>query len=113
MNRSLVARLINPWAHRRAQLAEQVQALRSRDGDACTRCRRPMRFDRPAGHDLGPRIETIVPAASGAAPALDNQCRCHGRCNGVGADNTVEVLERIRRQNEADLFANARKSANG
>lgn len=110
---SSIVRYVNPWKFRREQEGQRLQTLRQRDGDDCRRCRRPMRFDLPAGHDLGPRIETIVPAASGAAPALDNQCLCHGRCNGVGADNTVEVLERIRRQNEADLFANARKSANG
>lgn len=108
-----IARYLNPWKARREEREQRIAALRGRDGDNCTRCRRPMRFDLTDGHDQGPRIEDIVPTAGGIPPALDNQCLCHGRCNGVGADNTVEVLERIRRQNEADLFANSRKTANG
>ena len=108
-----IARYLNPWKARREERERRVAELRGRDGDACTRCRRPMRFDLTDGHDHGPRIEDIVTAVSGTPAALDNQCLCHGRCNGVGADNTVEVLERIRRQNEADLFAKSRKSAVG
>lgn len=67
-----------------------------------------MRFDLMTGHDLGPKIETI---SSGDLDDLDNLCLTHLRCNAQGADNTAEVTERVRRKNEAELFANSRKRA--
>jgi hypothetical protein len=33
---------------------------------------------------------------------------CHTRCNAPGVDHTVQVTERVRRKNEADLFAKRR-----
>ncbi|HWU92040.1 MAG TPA: hypothetical protein VN106_02195 [Sphingomicrobium sp.] len=108
MNRSL-ARFVTPWSYRRALTAERVQALRSRDGDNCTRCRRPIRFDLTDGHDQGPKIEDVVTPAEGEASDIGNQCLCHGRCNAIGADHTREVQERIRRQNEADLLSRSRR----
>jgi hypothetical protein len=108
MSNSLVARYVTPWKYRRAQEAARVAQLRERDGDDCRRCRRPMRFDLPHGHDSGPRIVQLVFAQHGEAGELHNQCLCHGRCNGVGADHTGEVQERRRRENEAKLFAKSR-----
>ena len=66
-----------------------------------------MRFDLPAGHDLGARVEQV--AAGGAGEALENWRLCHGRCNPVGVNHTEEVTERARRKNEAALFAKAKK----
>ena len=88
-------RFIAPRLYRQRQEAGQVKALRSRDGDSCARCRRPLRFDLPAGHDQGPAIE------SGHL--------CHRRCNAGGVDHTAEVSDRMRRKAEAALFAKSRK----
>ena len=71
-----------------------------------------MRFDLPPGHDQGPKIEEVVFAVNAEASELHNQCLCHGRCNGVGADHTAEVQERRRRENEAKLFAKSRRRKN-
>jgi hypothetical protein len=108
MSQSMVARYVTPWKYRRAQEAARVAELRARDGDDCRRCRRPMRFDLPRGHDAGPRIQDVETVANGPPSPIDNQCLCHGRCNGVGADYTAEVQERRRRENEAKLFAKSR-----
>lgn len=110
MNSSL-ARFVTPWAYRRAQEeALRVEALRRRDGEDCRRCRRPIRFDLAPGHDQGPKVEALgSPTGDGETPSLDSLVLCHGRCNSVGADHTGEVQERRRRQNEAELFAGARK----
>ena len=103
MSSSVLVRYVNPWRFRREQeAAAKVAALRSRDGDQCRRCRRPMRFDLTAGHDLGPKIEDLP---SG------EQCLTHVCCNARGADNTAEVTARVRRKNEAELFASSRKRA--
>lgn len=106
MSSASIIRFVNPWKFKREQeeLA-RVQALRARDGDACRRCRRPLRFDLTSGHDMGPKIENI---ASDHDDGLDGLCLTHRRCNGEGADHTREVKERVRRKNEAELFANAR-----
>src|SRR5690349_4174602 len=97
------------WTARKEKERQQrIAALRLRDGDGCRRCRRPMRFDLVAGHDLGPKIETIE---SVDIELIDNLCLTHMRCNAQGADNTAEVTERVRRKNEAELFANSRKRA--
>ena len=109
MSRSTIARYVNPWKFRREQEElQRIAALRTRDGDACRRCRRPMRFDLTTGQDLGPKVETIAP---GDMEALDNLCLTHVRCNPQGADNTAVVTDRVRRKNEAELFANSRKRA--
>ncbi|MBV9527308.1 hypothetical protein [Sphingomonas sp.] len=106
-----IVRYLNPWKARREEREQRIAELRTRDGDACRRCRRPIRFDLPVGHDQGPRIEDVVTLAVGAPRTIGNQCLCHGRCNGVGADHTSEVQERRRRSNEADLFARSRRQA--
>ena len=97
-----------PWTLRREREAERLRALRSRDGDNCARCRRPIRFDLPDRHDQGAAIEPIVSAKAGGE-ALDNVRLCHRRCNASGIDHTGEVLERARRKNEAALLARPRK----
>ena len=103
MSQSIIARYVNPWKFKREQEERQrVAELRKRDGEDCRRCRRPMRFDLTAGHDLGPKIEAIP---SGEL------CLTHVRCNAQGADNTAEVTAGVRRKNEAELFAKSRKSA--
>jgi hypothetical protein len=105
----LIFKYLNPWGFRREQEVGRLLALRDRDGDACRRCRRPIRFDLPAGHDMGFRLERIVPANAGGTDALDNLCLTHGRCNARSGDDTVEVLERLRPRREADLLSKARK----
>jgi hypothetical protein len=107
-----IARFVSPFKYRRQQEeAAQVRALRGRDGDECRRCRRPMRFDLPAGHDQGAWVQPILYGADVADTSLDNLCLTHRRCNAASADNTVEVTERIRRRQEAELFSKARKRA--
>jgi len=108
MSPTIIAKYVAPWKFKREQAAARLSALRSRDGDDCRRCRRPMRFDLPAGHDLGPKLE---PVASGP-DSVDNLCLTHRRCTAEpAADATREVTERVRRNNEAELFANARRPA--
>ena len=104
---SSIVKYLNPLKHRRERETERLRALRTRDGENCARCRRPMRFDLPAGHDQGAKIEPIAPGSK----ALDNHHLCHGRCNAPGLDHTDEVTERMRRKNEAALFTKSRKKA--
>ena len=106
MSRTILAKYVTPWKYRREQEEQRVHALRKRDGDDCRRCRRPLRFDLPRGHDLGPRIECFAAAPE---PSLDDQCLTHGRCNAEGADHTQEVQDRVRRKSEAELFGKSRR----
>ncbi|QIK96742.1 hypothetical protein G7076_10105 [Sphingomonas sp. HDW15A] len=103
---SFLTRYFNPWKYRRQKAAERVAALRARDGDNCARCRRPMRFDLVEGHDQGAAIEPVVPGVIGEA--LQDFRLCHPRCNPSGVDHTAEVTMRLRKKNEAELFAKAR-----
>ncbi len=103
---SVIVKFVNPWKFRRDQAEQRLRALRQRDGDDCRRCRRPMRFDLPGGHDLGPKIEQVL---SGSADALDNLCLTHLRCISEPADQTLEVKERIRRRAEAELLSSSRR----
>jgi hypothetical protein len=110
MTRSFIAKYVSPWALRKdKQQQQRVAALRERDGDNCRRCRRPIRFDLPRGHDKGPKLECIAMAAE-EGEQLDSLCLCHTRCNSAGADNTDEVVERIRRKSEAALLSSSRRS---
>jgi hypothetical protein len=112
MSRSTIARYVTPWKFRREQQhLRRVVELRRRDGDDCRRCRRPVRFDLPRGHDLGPSIEQVLPTAVNEEETLDNFCLTHRRCNASGKDVTCEVQERVRRKNEAELFAKAKRRA--
>lgn len=97
---------LNPWRLKRERELERVRILRLRDGENCARCRRPLRFDLAAGHDHGPIAEPVVP---GGGRGLDNLRLTHRRCFAPGIDHTDEVTERLRRKNEAALFATARK----
>jgi hypothetical protein len=103
-----LSRFLNPWKHRREERQRQVDALRQRDGDCCRRCRRPIRFELPAGHDLGVRVEEMPGGMEARADGLANLCLTHGRCNAAGRDHTTIVFERLRPGREADLFAKAR-----
>ena len=100
---SSIARYLRPWALKRTRDAERLSALRSRDGDNCARCRRPLRFDLPAGNDQGAVVETAT-----ADEALANSRLCHRRCFAPGMDHTGEVTERMRRRNEAALLSKSR-----
>lgn len=108
MSPTLIAKYVTPWKYRRDEQQRRVNALRSRDGDDCRRCRRPIRFDLTRGHDLGPRVEAVVAAAAGEPERIDNLCLTHGRCH-AEADLTREVTERVRRKAEVELFAAARE----
>jgi hypothetical protein len=110
MRPNAIASLLSRLGRGREQELRKLAALRQRDGDRCRRCRRPIRFDLPPGHDLGVRIEQLVPsAAAKATDDLANLCLTHGRCNAKAGDDTGEVRERLRPQREADLFAKARR----
>ena len=112
MQRTSIVLYLNPWAYSRRKVRERLDALRARDGDDCRRCRRPMRFDLPNGHDQAPKLEPIHPTASDKGSALDNLCLTHIRCNASGADHTGEVTERMRRRSEAALLSRPRRRAN-
>ena len=102
---------LNPWKLRREQRRQRLDALRQRDGDDCRRCRRPLRFDLPHGHDQGATIEAMGQTSEGGGESIENLCLTHYRCNPAGADHTEEVTERIRRRNEAALLSRPRKRA--
>ena len=104
---STFLKYLSPRHFKREQVAQQLAVLRARDGDNCARCRRPIHFDRPAGHDLAPRIEQLKPRQPADAP-LDNLCLTHGRCNVQGQDHTQEVNDRLRLTREAELFSKKR-----
>jgi hypothetical protein len=108
MSRQIIARYVNPWKFRREQNEQRLRALRQRDGDNCSRCRRPLRFDLPAGHDLSAKVEKLQAGVARGAETLDNLCLCHGRCNAKESHDTAKVRERVRLKNEAALFENSR-----
>lgn len=110
MSRLTIAKYVTPWKYKRErELQQRIAELRARDGDNCLRCRRPIRFDLPAGHDKGPKIEPLPTGAPEQDDAIESLCLCHGRCNADAGDNTVEVTERLRRKNEAELFAKSQR----
>ena len=108
MANALLLRLLNPRKFRRDKADAQVRALKQRDGDNCARCRRPIRFDFPAGADQSPAIEPVIGKTS-ENEALNGLRLCHRRCTLGGVDHTGEVTERVRRKNEAALFSKSRK----
>ena len=105
-----LAKYLNLWKFKREQAArlQRIADLRERDGDNCQRCRRPLRFDLPDGHDQAPRFHELAGLPADGVPAIDSQCLVHVRCNAAGADNTAEVTERVRRKSEAELFSKNR-----
>ena len=103
---STLLKYLRPWRLKRDRAAERLAALRARDGGNCARCRRPIRFDRPPGHDMAPRIETLV--SSHGITAMENLCLTHGRCNAQGQDPTQAVNDRLRLTREADLLSKRR-----
>jgi 5-methylcytosine-specific restriction endonuclease McrA len=107
---SLITKFLNPWRYRRELREERTLALRQRDGENCTRCRRPIRFDLPAGHDQGAKLEQVVSRSAGGTETIDNLCLTHGRCNIKPRDDTAVVLERLRPKREAELLPKARKA---
>ena len=108
-----LAKYLNPWKFKREEAArlQRIGELRERDGDNCQRCRRPIRFDLPDGHDQTARFHQLEHAPPEETSPLDSQCLVHVRCNAAGADNTAEVTERVRRKSEAALFSRNRKRA--
>ena len=92
----------------------RLAELRRRDGDDCRRCRRPLRFELPKGHDQAPTILPIGPGPKGGGE-VDHLCLCHVRCNAATVDNTEEVQERMRRKAEeaAAAVAPKRRAAGG
>lgn len=111
MQQRTVSKYLNPWKFRRQEKERRVAELRRLSGDNCSRCRRPIRFDLPEGHDLSPRIEPVLHAANGGDAEFSNLCLTHGRCNPAGADHTGEAKNRVQRKNEAELFSRSKKRA--
>jgi hypothetical protein len=103
---STLFKYLRPWSLKRERLAQQLAALRARDGDDCARCRRPIRFDRPAGHDMAPRIESL--GSEHRATSIESLCLTHGRCNAQGQDHTDVVNDRLRLAREAQLLSKRR-----
>ena len=108
MSSGTIIKFVAPWKYRRDQNEQRLKALRMRDGDTCRRCKRDLRFDLPDGHDLGARIEPILPKSAGGTDDLDNLCLTHGRCNAKHGCDTAEVKERARVKHEAELFVKSR-----
>ena len=106
-----IARFINPWKFKRDQQRQRFAELRQRDGDNCRRCRRPMSFDLPPGHDQAATIQQFGPKPKGGA--LDTLYLCHARCNGVTVDNTAAVQERLRLRAEAAVEPAPKRRAAG
>src|SRR5688500_14411625 len=98
-----ITRFLRPFSYKRDAAERQLAELRQRDGDACRRCRRQLRFALPDGHDLGPKIER------GASDAGADRYLTHRRCHSAGADHTAEIAERRKRKNEAELLADRPK----
>jgi 5-methylcytosine-specific restriction endonuclease McrA len=96
MSRSSIVVYLNPWKRRRELERERLQALRHRDGDNCRRCRRPIRFDLPTGHDQSPSVQRIHSGTDVGPAPLANLCLCHVRCNADAGDATPQVQERLR-----------------
>jgi 5-methylcytosine-specific restriction endonuclease McrA len=113
MSGNVILKLVNPWRFRREQNEQRLHALRMRDGDSCSRCRRPLRFDLNDGHEMAAKVELILPGSAGGTESLDNLVLCHNRCNAGMIDHTPEVMDRIRRRNEAELLSKPRKRAGG
>ncbi|HZB69173.1 MAG TPA: hypothetical protein VE403_02310 [Sphingomicrobium sp.] len=92
----------------------RLAELRRRDGDNCRRCRRPLRFDLPPGHDQAATFLPMGPPSKGGGE-VDHLCLCHVRCNGATVDNTEEVQQRMRRKAEeaAAAVAPKRRAAGG
>lgn len=109
MSSSVIIKYVNPWKFRREQNEARVAALRQRDGDNCSRCRRPLRFDLTPGHDLMPKVEEVIARSAGGSEALDNLVLTHVRCNAKHGCDTAEVKERARIKNEAALFAKSKQ----
>ena len=107
-----IARYLNPWALKRDKQRQRFAELRQRDGDNCRRCRRPMSFDLPPGHDQAATILQTGPKSKGGG-ALDTLCLCHVRCNGATVDNTAQVQERLRQRAEAAVEPAPRRRAGG
>ena len=107
MAAATLSRLLNPWKYQRELREATLAALRERDGDACRRCRRRIRFELPQGHDLAARFEEIVPGVE--TEGVANLCLTHGRCNVGGQDHTSEIAERLRPLREAELLVRARE----
>jgi hypothetical protein len=110
MTSSSIARYLNPWRFRLQEKQRRLDELRRRDGDNCRRCRRPLRFDLPRGHDQAPTVQPIG-ASSASADDIADLCLTHVRCNASMVDHTTEVKERIQRRQEAALFKPKRKRA--
>ena len=113
MTSATIIRFVNPWKYRRDQAEQRVTALRHRDGDNCRRCKRPLRFDLPDGHDLGAKIVPVLCTTAGGSEDLDNLCLTHVRCNAKHGCDTAEVKERARLKNEVALFEKSRKRRKG
>ena len=109
MSSGTIIKFVAPWKYRRDQNEQRLKALRMRDGENCRRCKRPLRFDLPDGHDLGAKVEPVIPKSAGGSEDLDNLCLTHGRCNAMHGCDTAEVKERARIKNEAALFEKSRK----
>lgn len=104
-----LARYFAPWTQSAKRRQLRLGQLRDRDGETCRRCRRPMRFDLPSGHDQGPRIEQLVSGPAAEPIALDNLFLCHVRCHAGMTDHTAQVVERVRRKAEEALFSKPRR----
>ena len=113
MARKNIAKYLNPWMFVRDKKRQRFAAIRQRDGDDCWRCKRPMHFDLPRGHERAPTIEHLTPKSKGGTNELGNLRLCHGRCNWAMGDSTLEVKERMRRKAEEVVVPVPKRRAAG
>lgn len=109
MPHTVIAKMLEPWSSKRREEQRRLDALRTRDGDKCCRCRRAINFELPRGHDLAPTVQHLGPAPAGGTAALDTLCLTHTRCNGQPVDHTAEVELRL----QAKLAAEAKRRKTG
>ena len=101
--RTAIVRYLNPWTLRRDKQRQRLLELRTRDGDHCGRCKRPMNFDLPPGHDQAPVLVPVGANPGKGSRAIENLRLCHVRCNGVTVDSTAQVQERLRLRAEESV----------
>lgn len=84
------------WAHRAQRKRKKIAQVRARDGDACWRCNKPMRFGGIPNCGKAATIEHLEPLSRGGTWALDNLALCHPGCNRHLADKPRAQKERMR-----------------
>lgn|SRR5688572_28362233 len=84
------------WWHRKQERKATAAFVRSRDGDLCWYCAKPMRFGPPFNMGKAATVEHVLPTSKGGTWSRDNLRLCHVGCNRQLADKEPEQKERMR-----------------